>query len=446
VTIIDATATPAKPDLAVVVIGNTITEIRPTTQVRLMKTDRVVEAAGKFLIPGLWDMHAHLEPRADSVGYPHFAFLVANGVTGVRAMMSPLKYLDSLPQIRQEIAEGRVVGPRIVSTGPILDGPAPGSGPGETVTVADASQARAAVRMVKEHGAAFVKIRDNLSRETFLAIADESKRQGLTFAGHTPISVTVAEASDAGMRSVEHLTGVLLASSSDEAAVRSQLLRAGRQVASNQLSDQTAHILATFSQAKAATLMERFRRNSTWQCPTLSWIHQAVAFNDKTAFSPALLGPLSPPLRAQWDTRLPYLTGYFGTDLEAARQNVQKALEVVGMMNRAGVPLLAGTDSPKAFFSSGYTLHEELRLMVEAGLSPKEALATATLNPARFFGTERTMGTIATGKLADLVLLNANPLDDIRNTTKIEAVVLNGRLMSRSELDALLANQATASK
>jgi hypothetical protein len=446
ITIIDATAAPARPGMAVVVTGNKIAEIGQTERVRLMKDDRVGNATGKFLIPGLWDMHAHIHPRPDSVGFPHFAFLVANGVTGVRAMVTPLKFLDRLPTIRKDIEEGRVIGPRIVSTGSILDGPVPGSGPGETITVADERQAREAVRMLKEHGAEFIKYHDNVSRDVFLAIANESKKQGLAFAGHTPIFVSVGEASDVGAKSVEHLTGIVLACSSEEEAIRADLIRAGRQAGSNQLTKETARLLATFSQEKMDKLLVRFRQNGTWQCPTLSWFRQGVAFNDKTAFSPQTLGPISPQVRAQWDTRLPNWTQYFGTDTAAIQRNVSKSLELVGAMNRAGVLLLAGTDSMKPFFPSGYTLHEELRLMVEAGLSPKEALATATLNPARYFGWETTMGTVETGKLADLVLLNANPLDDIRNTRKIEAVVINGRLLSRSELDASLTKPEIESK
>ena len=149
--------------MTVLVTGNRVTEVGRSGRVSVPRNARVVDAAGKFLIPGLWDMHAHIYPRADSVGFPHFAFLVANGVTGVRAMMSPLKYLDSLPQVRKEIEEGKTIGPRIVSTGPILDGPRGTSGPGETLVVANEQQARDGVRMVKAHGAAFVKFRDNLA-------------------------------------------------------------------------------------------------------------------------------------------------------------------------------------------------------------------------------------------------------------------------------------------
>src|ERR1044072_5317867 len=217
VTVIDATGSQPMPDQTVMIVASRISEIGKSSTVRVPREAKVVDATGKFLIPGLWDMHVHLAGASANPAWSKQIVLplyVASGVTGVRDMGSDLK---TAQQWRKEITEGVIVGPRIVTPGPMLNtrkSPQP-----ELSAVQNESEARETVRSLKSRGADFVKGL-NLSRESYLALADESKKQGISFAGHVPESVTAAEASDAGQKSIEHLSGILLACSSRDTQIR----------------------------------------------------------------------------------------------------------------------------------------------------------------------------------------------------------------------------------
>ncbi len=216
VTVIDATGAPARPDMTVVVTGDRITAVRKTAEVGVPEGARVVDGKGKYLIPGLWDMHVH---TADPSFLPLY---LANGVTGVRDMhaLDP----DAIFGLRKQVQEGKQPGPRIVAAGPLVDGPKPFV-PGSLVA-ANAAEGREAVRKLKKMGADFVKVYTKLPREAYLSIADEAKKQGLPFAGHLPESVSTAEASDLGHKSIEHLTGVALGCSDREDELRGEAVAA----------------------------------------------------------------------------------------------------------------------------------------------------------------------------------------------------------------------------
>jgi imidazolonepropionase-like amidohydrolase len=272
----------------------------------------------------------------------------------------------------------------LVSAGPILDGDPPYF-PG-FIACRTPEQARAAVKRVKREGGDFVKVYSLLSREAFFAIADESGKAGLRIAGHLPNSVTPAEASDAGQLSMEHLMGV-----PDDPA-----------------------------------LFARFARNGTWQTPTLAAL-RAAAFAGDPAFEndPRAAG-VPEPIRQYWKTQLADMVNR-GGDAAERRSRFEQQLRLVGALNRAGVRLLAGSDTPNPYVFPGISLHEELSLLVKAGLSAAEALRSATMGPAEFLGRLGRSGAIAPGKDADLVLLDADPLLDIANTRRISAVILKGK-------------------
>src|SRR4030095_6518181 len=214
VTIIDVTGAPAASDMTVVITGDRITEIGPTRSVRAPKDAQIVSGKGKFLIPGLWDMHVHWYLK------DYLPLFLANGVTGIRQMWGmPMHH-----HWRKEQETGSLLGPRLIIVSPIIDGPNPLWR--ESVSVADEAQAREAVRKARKDGADFIKIYSRLTRDAFFAIADETKNLGVPFAGHIPQSVTVAEASDAGQKSIEHLTGILMACSSREEELRKELAAA----------------------------------------------------------------------------------------------------------------------------------------------------------------------------------------------------------------------------
>jgi imidazolonepropionase-like amidohydrolase len=365
---------------------------------------------------------------------------VANGVTSVRDMGG---VPEAINKFRKDIKEGKVVGPRILMAGFIVDGPQP-IWP-FSVKVANEADGRRAVIEQKQRGVDFIKVYSLLSRESYLAIADEAKKQGMTFAGHVPFAVGVAEASDAGQKSIEHLTGVLLGCSSKEDEMLKEMVEASAspnaRVELFRISRKHAQtIFDTYSEQKAAGLFARFAKNGTYHVPTLT-ILRAVAFMDDSSFTnDPRLKYIPPFLKSSWDPKNDFrFRNRKPEDIEHAKKTYQKNLEIVGAMRRAGVQFLAGTDVANPFIFPGFSLHDELSLLVKSGLTPMEALQAATINPAKYFGLTDSLGTIEKGKIADLVLLEANPLEDISNTQKIAAVVMGGKLFDKAYITETLA-------
>ncbi|MHC4555843.1 MAG: ankyrin repeat domain-containing protein [Planctomycetota bacterium] len=433
VTVIDATGAPAKPDMTVVVRGGRIAALGKTASLDVPENAHVVDATGKFLIPGLWDMHIH-----PWLGKNYLALFTANGVTGVRVMEGEPVY----HKWRQEISAGKLIGPRMVISSPIVDGPE-SILPDPTV-VSNEGEGRQVVRKVKKQGADFVKV-FNIPRDAYFALADEAKRQGIPFAGHVPFFVSLAEASDAGQQSIEHCPSILLACSSEGEEELGRRLKETLVERPFSLPHVRARVKLiadiTYSEKKAAELFARFVKNNTWVCPTLIVWH-GLSFRDKEdlANDPRLkYMPLS--AKDSWNpknnVRVVWATGEGRADF---RKLCEKHLAIVGAMGRAGVGLLAGTDTtPTAYCFPGFGLHDELALFVQAGLSPMQALQTATYNAAKCLGKLDSMGTVERGKVADLVLLDANPLQDIRNTQRIAAVVVRGKIFQRAALQKMLA-------
>jgi imidazolonepropionase-like amidohydrolase len=443
-TVIDMTGSPPKSDMTVVVQGERIVEIGKTGKVRVPTTARIVDATGKFLIPGLWDMHVHTL-IGDRPNY-FFSLFIANGVTGVRDMGGSLTFRQ-INQIRREIAAGIILAPRIFTSGKILDATG-GQHPDISVAVDTPEQGREFVRSFKHQGADFLKVYDLLSRDVYLSIVDEAKRQGIPFAGHVPFAVSAAEASDLGQKSIEHTTGIFISSSRDEERLRKELVESSKMGRTSLSVRQRIEIKAIESndERKTVALFRRFARNGTWQCPTLIVRRSSVLTDEKQLLADFRLKYIPLPVRQRW--RNLFKERLAGTDeLEGFKKRYRRTLEIVGAMYRAKAGILAGTDIFNPYLYPGFSLHEELELLVEAGLTPFAALQAATVNPARFFGKEKEFGTIEKGKLADLVLLEANPLESIGNTQKIAAVVVNGRYLPKESLQRMLVDvEAMANK
>jgi hypothetical protein len=425
-TIIDVTGATPRRDATVVITGDRISAIGDSANISLPAGAQVVDATGKFLIPGLWDMHVHWYSRDT------FTLFIANGVTSVRQMFGN----SDLLRWRDQIAKGSLLGPRMVVASPIIDGPEP-IWP-NSIAVRNEEEGRKAVRRVKEWGADFVKVYALLPRDAYFGIADEAKQQGITFVGHVPNAVSPLEASDAGQKSIEHLTGMLIASSDKETELREKLVKANSPEARGRVQ---ARALETYDEKKAADLVARFVKNQTWQCPTLTVLRSNTYLGDENFRRDGRLKYMPRLVQQRWSYRI---ANRSGGDNAGAIKVLQRQFEIVGAMQKAGVPILAGTDTGNPFCFPGFSLHDELALLVIAGLTPIEALRSATLNPAKFFGLDQTLGTIGQGKIADLVLLDANPLHDIRNTQRINAVVSNGRLFDRKALDKMLGEAEAA--
>jgi hypothetical protein len=277
----------------------------------------------------------------------------------------------------------------------------------------------------------------------------EAQKNGIRVAGHAPLSVTITEAAQAGQRSFEHLLGVLLASSSKEGSIRKEMVEKAEQV-HDSLSDlshilyfiQPEEILDSYDTAKAIQLMEQFKNSGCYICPTLSlWngqlkvINSELIQNENSKYVPAqyLNG---------WSTftSVSFTANILPSEYDLFKRFINKRFELVNKLNQHGIPFLAGTDANwhNHNIIPGFSLHDELSLLVNAGLTPMQALQAATRNAAEALDVLNKTGTIEVGKKADLVLLDVNPMEDINNTRKINAVIKEGQYISREELDNLL--------
>jgi imidazolonepropionase-like amidohydrolase len=425
VTVIDATGSPPQSDMTVVIDGKHIVELGNSREVHIPPQATVVDAHGKYLIPGLWDMHVHTVfgdwlPRNERVTLPLF---VANGITGVRDMGSDLEVVK---QWRAQIDAGKLLGPRMYIAGPMLDGPVPRFP--SSAPVANAADGRRVVDELKAKGVDFIKIQSLIPRDGYFAAADEAKKIGITFVGHVPDAVRASEASNAGQKSIEHFTGIFEGSSS----IEDQLIVGPKSLGRN---------VSTFDPERARQLIELMAKNQTWQVPTLVW-ERGQWLIDDIDLSHDPLTKYAPQAWTErtWPMFVKSILSDMDTDpLPVRKHFFQMELDMTLAMFRAGVPFMAGTDTAAGVhIFPGFSLHQELALFVQAGLTPMQALQTATRNPAQFMGRLGDMGTVEKGKLADLVLLDANPLDDIANTRSIRAVVLAGRYFDRADLDHML--------
>jgi hypothetical protein len=281
-----------------------------------------------------------------------------------------------------------------------------------------------------------------LSRDSFLAIADEARKQNIPFAGHVPFSVSALEASDAGQKSMEHLWGIYLSCSSREEELRSEMLKGGVNLpGSERIRLELDEAAASYDEQKAANVFAHVAKNGTWMVPTFTAVlRDSEIFSVRVTTDPRLKY-IPPAIQKQWSA-----AASAGAAIKS--KSFDRKIQVVGAMNRAGVPMLAGTDVGwvQPYVYAGFSLHDELALLVQAGLTPMESLQTATINPARFLGMEKDLGNIEKGKLANLVLLDADPAADVHNTTKISAVFLAGKELDRMALDEILKSAEAAAK
>ncbi|HUQ99594.1 MAG TPA: amidohydrolase family protein [Gemmatimonadaceae bacterium] len=393
----------------------------------------MVDGRGKFLIPGLWDMHVHgfVYVFSDFAG----PLMLANGVTGARDMGY---YIDTTLRWKADVAAGRQAGPRLV-VGVRVDGPV-NEARFVSHVVSEQDGIRAVDTLARRHDgtrrADFIKTYSWIPRAAYYGIAREARKIGVPFAGHVPYSVSVVEASEAGQRSIEHEDDLMRACTSRDSALRAAFgdtssLPVKKQV--EQVRMQAAIIRTSYDAARCRDVIATLARNRTWVTPTLV-VYQPYAHGlDTAGTQPQLLKYVPGIVQGGWRRRANavapsdsmVVTAYFSFDRTRD-------------LNKGGVRLLAGTDTPQPYVYPGFSLHDELALFVRSGLTPLEALRTATYNPAEYLNALDSLGTVATGKVADLVLLDANPLSDIHNTRRISAVIANGRLYDRAALNALL--------
>lgn len=442
VTIIDVRDGTRTRDQTVIVRGSRISAIGSSAHMHVPPGAEVVDGRKKFLIPGLWDMHTHVWNDSTSAAYS-IPLLVAAGVTGFRDMGGRLELV--IPG-RDALRSGTTLGPRAVVAGPIIDG-APAATEGD-ITVTSTIAARRAVDSLAQAGVDFIKVYEMLRRDQLLAIADQARAHHLPFAGHLPLVVEAGEASDLGMTSFEHLRNLELACSSKAdslLASRAKTLDSsvslpGRAVRARIHSAQRPTAITIEDRDRCDALMAKLVRNETWQTPTLFLDEMALVVSDSATLRRVRASEAYLPaeLSSWWHDQLRSIAAAPEASMEPARRYARWLRALIPRLRQAGVGILAGSDTPNLLTAPGFSLHEELRALRDAGLTNLEALQAATLNPARALRATDSLGTLQPGKLADLVLLTADPLIDVSNTERIDAVVLNGRLLRRRDLDHLL--------
>ena len=431
VNIVDTRSGNLERNMTVVIKNGQIDGIAKVGLIQESRKIRVVNANGKFLIPGLWDMHVHSAGGSapawdEKIIYPLY---IANGVTGVRDMGGDPALLEKR---REHIERGQVLGPHMVLGGPFLAG---GKSDSQTIAVNNPAEGRQAVVTLKNRGVDFIKILSNITRPTYMAIAEEARKLKIRFVGHVPDTVSVEEASAAGQRSIEHLTGILLACSSREAELRQQRLDALAKKDFKSYSENEMQAVSTYNSVKAHHLFVELTDNNTWQVPTLVWDSADAHIGDPDPPDELKYVPAS--VRKQWDPAK-LLSATTPEEMAAKKELASRYIELAGAMHHADVPFMAGSDGPDPFVVPGFSLHEELELLVQAGFSNAEALQTATFSPALFLAKLDHYGVIEKGREADMVLLEGNPLEEIGNTQKIVAVIVRGKYYPRGELDKIL--------
>ena len=377
----------------------------------------VIDGNGKYLIPGLWDMHAHYKWSHADLDL----LLIANGITGIREMWGDMPAFVEIPKRTQQ--EGPV-SPDVYRSGDLIDGNPP-SFPAGCLVVTTPEEAVDAVNKQIDKKVDFVKVYSSLSEECFMAIAMETKKRNITFAGHIPNGVSIYKAIDAGMVSSEHLYGFLdgcISHNNSENPPQS-----------------TRELVSRFSEKRFDSLCSVLAKSSMWICPTLtvnramSYLNDSIFINDnRKAYLPGYVLEI-------WNQKIsPYTKSQVDDFSNSSRVRYLFELSLIGKMNEKGVKFLAGTDFPNPYVFPGFSLHDELSLMVKGGMPALDALRSATINPAIFMNKKSDFGTIEVGKLASLVLLNKNPLENIENTKTIETVIVRGKVYNRKALDSML--------
>lgn len=400
----------------VIVSDGVITTIGDVQVIAVPEEATVVDGTDRYLMPGLAEMHGHV-PGGSSANLERIlALYVANGVTTVRGMLGQPSHLP----MRQQIESGDLLGPRLITSGPSLNGN----------SVASPEAGAAMVREQHAAGYDFLKIHPGLTREEFVAIATTANALGLPFAGHVPEDVGVERALAAGIATIDHLDGYM-----------QTLLRPNEDI-SGGLSGFFGVFLADMvDESRIGAIARATADAGVWNVPTETLFRHVTAPDT----SPESLGEraemryMPTATVAQWQQAKRDLLADSNYVPATAARAIEIRQQLILALHKAGAGLLLGSDSPQIFNVPGFALHRELGLIVAAGLSPYEALRTGTVNAARYLDAEDRFGAVREGLEADLVLLDANPLTDISESRRIHGVMVRGRWLDRSDLDALLA-------
>lgn len=443
--VIDA-ADSLRTDMTVTVTGDKISAVEKAGETDIPGNATVIDGDGKYLIPGLWDAHVHFSYNLE-LSDAMFPLFLANGITSLRDTGGHLHLV--MPFKEQSMNEPETT-PRLMVAGPLLDGVPRvyDGGPGRPNLAVGADSPEEAAQIVDSlvsAGVDLIKSYELLTPEAFSAVVDRATRHGMKVTGHVPLSMDVVEASDRGLDSMEHLRNLEMACSSNWQSLlreRRKMLAEGRpemrggKLRSSIHSAQRIPAIQSHDEERCREVLKTLAENETWQIPTISLVASGENRHYDRESWRTHFKYLPEPVRSEWNETATERAG------EATEKSslifAEWAYDMIGRLKEAGVDIMAGTDTPIGLLTPGYSLQEELKLLVKSGLTPLEAIEAATLRPAQYFGLENELGTIAPGMKADLLVLEANPLEDIENTGSIRAVMKDGRLHDRAALDAML--------
>ena len=435
-----------QPGMTIVVRGDRIVKKVKSADLSLSSKNKIIDGKDKFLIPGLWDAHVHFA-FIEELAPKMFDLFLGYGVTSVRDTGGKI---DFLKKWKKKAEADPTAAPRVKIAGPLLDGMPnvyDGSSPGRPPLSVGLATPEAAVQMVDSlaaQGVDLLKAYEMLTPEQFKAITKRAREIGLKVTGHVPLSMDVITAAEAGMNCMEHLRNVEMstaAKTDDFLKMRRKLLEAGTNeqggvLRANIHKAQRSEAIGNQDEEETEQVIAALANNKVWQCPTFSIMTASVERFFATEEWKNSFDYLPESVAEKWSEGL---NGFLKTDPDTDRQKYADWMfGILEKINDAEVGILAGTDCPIFYLTPGLSLHGELELMVKAGMTPGEVLEAATINPAKFFDMEKELGLISEGFFADLVLLNANPLESISNTKKIEAVFRNGRYYDRTDLDEML--------
>ncbi len=409
-------------DRSVVIVDGRITRVAPSADVTIEPGAQVIDGAGKWLLPGLADMHVHAWVESD------LTLFVANGVTTVRNMFGSPMHVEW----RDAIAAGTRFGPRIYTAGPIIDG-SPPVWPGSTV-LTDPADADDVVVEQQEAGYDFLKCYSKLSADAFDALAAAGKKHGMRMMGHVPPAVTIEHAIEVGQESIEHFTGLVACCQTGDSPVKDAGAFQNESIAWKHVDD-----------AKITAVAKSCAAHGAWNCPTIVVMQKWAKGKDADdLLARPEMRYVDPQIKWYWSSPMMYLAKMPDEVLAASHAADADRLHALSLFHAAGAPLLAGTDMGNPYVVAGWSLHEELANFVAAGCTPFEALKAATSDAAKFMHAEQEWGTIAEGRVADLVLLDANPLADVKNAARTAGVVVRGAWHPQSELHEMLEKIAAA--
>ena len=429
----------------VVITNDIITMILDNDDEIIAKNDNTIDATGKYLIPGLWDAHIHFSFDTNLAPYMPGLFL-AHGVTSVRDTGGPI---DLVVKMKDLSLNDSIKNPNVYIAGPLIDGTpnvynnSSPSFPLLSIENNDIIEIESNVLGIVDRQVDFLKAYEMLTENQFLALMRIAKKRNLSVTGHIPLSMNLFSAVDAGLNGMEHIRNLELsvASNSEELyKERLELLKnpnnlPGSVLRSSIHSKQRLRAIDSFDNNKFQEAVKILVSKNVWQTPTLLLYRN---FSQRTYTDPSFipeLNKLPNQIKQKWIKEI----NETDTVVDKDGLRYSKWLEsTVGKLHKKNVPFMAGTDTPIGYLIPGRSLHIELEVLVESGFSNLEAIKAATVNPATFFGLEDKTGRIKNGHKADLVILNSNPLDMIRNTQDISAVIKNGHLLSRKSLDSLM--------